>query len=87
MSGTDKTVYNIAYTRINMITHKEELKQSMVILERNIESPLLQCDSIMAMASRNATRSNYEAFINNEISREELLVNNNKIGVITRKFI
>lgn len=69
------------------MTPKEELEQSMTILKRNIESPLLQCDPMMVMISRNATRNNYEAFINNEISREELLINNNTIGVITRKFI
>lgn len=68
------------------MTHKEELEQSMTVLKRNIESPLLQCDPMMVMVSRNATRYNYESFINNEISREELLVNNNTIGVITRKF-
>ena len=41
------------------MTHKEELRQSIEILKRNIENPVLQCDPL----SRNATRSNYEVQI------------------------
>lgn len=66
---------------------KEELKKNIEILERNIESPLLQCDPHNAMISRNATRNNYEAFIKKEISEEELKENNSRIGVATRNFI
>ena len=69
------------------MTYKEELKKNMEILERNIESPVLQCDPHMAMLSRNATRNNYEAFIKKEIGEEELKDNNNRIGIVTRKFI
>lgn len=69
------------------MTPKEELKKSMEILKRNIESPILQCDPHMAMLSRNATRSNYDAFIGKEISEEDLKGNNNIIGLIVRRFI
>ena len=69
------------------MTHKEELNKEMTLLERNIESPILQCDSLIAMISRNATRNNYEAFIGNEISVEDLKNNNDRIGIVTRKFI
>ena len=69
------------------MTPKEELKKSMEILKRNIESPILQCDPHIAMISRNATKSNYEAFIQKEIGEEELKGNNNIIGLISRRFI
>jgi hypothetical protein len=69
------------------MTPKEELKQNIVLLERNIESPILQCDPHIVMISRNATRSNYEAFIRKEISEEELKGNNNIIGLIASRFI
>jgi hypothetical protein len=69
------------------MTHKEDLKRNIDLLERNIESPILQCDSHMAMTSRNATRSNYEAFIEKEISKEELEDNNNRIWTVTSRFI
>lgn len=69
------------------MTHKDELEKNIAILQRNIESPILQCDPHIAMVSRNATRNNYDAFINNEISKEDLKNNNDKIGAVTRKFI
>lgn len=50
--------------RNKYMTHKEELTRNMELLERNIESPIYQCKSDMAILSRNATRDNYDAFIN-----------------------
>ena len=69
------------------MTHKEDLEKHIEILERNIELPVLQCDPHIAMISRLATRYNYEAFINNEINKEELRNNNDRIGIVTRRFI
>jgi hypothetical protein len=67
--------------------HKEELEINIKLLEKNIESPIKQCFPHIAMLSRLATKTNYEAFMNNEINSEDLQSNNNKIGEITRRFI
>lgn len=69
------------------MTHKEDLERNMMILERNIELPLLQCDPKIAMLSRIATKDNYDAFIGNEISMEDLKNNNDRIGIVTRRFV
>ena len=82
----DTEIDNEPRRKYNM-TPKEELKIYIATLERNIENPILQCDPRTAMTSRNATKSNYEAFIKGEINKEELIDNNNKIGAVTRKFM
>lgn len=69
------------------MTIKEELMKNMETLERDIESPIWQCNPRMAMTSRNATKNNYEAFNRKEISEEELKDNDNRIWMATSKFV
>lgn len=69
------------------MTSKEQLEKDITILERNMESPMFQCESLNAKISSLAIKSNYEAFINQEISLEKLQDNNNRIGMATRKFV
>jgi len=69
------------------MTHKEELKINIELLESHIESPIFQCDTRMAMISRDATRNNYEAFIRKEISEKELEDNNYRIRIVINKFM
>lgn len=69
------------------MTHKDELKQNIGILEKRINSSLMQCDPQNVAIFRQATVNNYEAFINNEISKEDLQDNNSRIRETTRKFI
>lgn len=66
---------------------KEELKRNIELLERNIESPIFQCRSNMAMIIRNATRYNYGTFAEKEISKEEFQDNNNRIFEVTSRFV
>jgi hypothetical protein len=69
------------------MTTKEELKKNIEILERDIESPIWQCNPRIAMTSRTATKNNYEAFNRKEINEEELKDNNNRIFMATSKFV
>lgn len=69
------------------MTPKEELKKNIETLETYIESPIYQCNPRIAMISRNATRNNYEAFNRKEISEEELKDSNNRIWIVTSKFV
>jgi hypothetical protein len=56
------------------------------VLEKDIESPIYQCNPRIASMSRFATKNNYEAFIRKEIGEEELKENNRRIGVVSSKF-
>jgi hypothetical protein len=68
------------------MTPLEELKKMIEVLERDIESPIYQCNPRVASMSRFATINNYEAFIRKEINEEELKDNNKRIGIVSRTF-
>jgi hypothetical protein len=68
------------------MTPKEELKKMIEVIEKDIESPIYQCNPRIATLSRFATINNYEEFIKKEIGEEELRDNNNRIGAVSRKF-